>query len=283
MRFVAFAAAALVVLVTGAVQLAGSTLYGAEAVPGSLPHALAGDWPLRAAEHIGLDRVAPLRLPLARAAIERNDLELAGRLLEVAGSGATSEDLRGRLALRRGDVEEALRRFLAAGDYTAASRSIDDIGRDDPLRAYGEIRAFEARVARDGPAAEVLGEIAWREGQLAAAVAYTHADLRAEYNLRSIDAYGRALKQAPNEAAYLLAFGYQALVVGRIAEARDAYERALRAVSDPLDAELGLAAADALLGDCAAARPLATRARASGRFVPEALSPLLRAALARCP
>jgi predicted Zn-dependent protease len=276
-------AAALVVGLAATVQLAAGAAYGELAVDGSLPRRLAGDWPLRAAVRLGLDRVAPMREPLARAAIFRGDAVLAHRLLDASGPSATVDDLRGRLALRDGDSTAALRWFEQAGDFVAARAAIDALAQRDPRAAYALIRAFDRRLTGAPDVPEIAAEVLWREGQIAAAIAYAEPAQRGRYDRLALDAYRRALERAPNEETYLLAFGYQSLVLADPRGAREAYAAAARVVPDSVDAFVGLAAASADLGDCAAARAARTEARVHAPALRlEAYGPLIRAALARC-
>jgi tetratricopeptide (TPR) repeat protein len=282
MRALVLAVAAAIVLVAVAVQLATSALYGELAVAGSLPARLASDWPLRAAERTGLDRIGGLRLALARAAVFRGDEGDAQRLLAgitAPADAASAADLRGRLAQHAGDAPNALRWFVVAGDFAAARGMIDELAVRDPVAAYAVIRAFDERLGSASPAPEVEADLVWREGQIAAAIAYAHPAEAPRYNRSALEAYRRALALAPNEETYLLAFGYQSLVLGDPRAARAAYASAVRVVPDSADAFVGLAAANATLGDCSAARGALAEAH-DARL--DAYGPLIRTPLARC-
>lgn len=287
MRAFALALALVVVLAAAGVQAASSALYGSLAVPGSLPARIAGDWPLRVAERLGLDRIGTVRFALARAAVFRGDDADAQRLLAGLGNAdpaspvtlADVADLRGRLAQHDGDAPNALRWFTVAGDFAAARGTIDALAVRDPSAAYAVIRAFDERLGRGSPTPEVEADLVWREGQIAAAIGLGNPAQAEHYYRLALDAYRRALALAPNEETYLLAFGYQSLVLADPRGARDAYATAARVVPDSVDAFVGLAAADAALGDCSAAR----RALA---VVPDArldaYGPQIRTPLARC-
>jgi predicted Zn-dependent protease len=291
-RGLAFILALAVGVLAGTIQLAASAAYGELAIPASVPHALAGNWPLDAADRLGLTGVPALRAPLARAAVFRGDDALAERLLAaLSASGsdlATVADLRGRLALRRGDEAAALRWFGQAGDFAAARPLLDALAARDPLAAYAVIRGFDRRLAATSRGAEIDADLLWREGQIAAAVAYAHPTERARYDRLALAAYERALALAPNEETYLLAYGYQALVVGLPARAKTAYDAAVRVVPDSVDAYVGRAVAEATLGDCPGARAaLASASRfadASGRGPLDltGYSAMMRARLSRC-
>jgi predicted Zn-dependent protease len=279
-RIAAVVVAFAIGLLAALIQVASSAVYGELAVAGSVPRALAGDWPLRAALRLRLDRVPALRAPLARAAIFRGDTALAQRLLATLSTGDPSvNDLRGRLALRSGDAAAALRWFAEAGDFVAARPAIDALAERNPREAYALIGRFDERLG-GGASAEIGAEVLWREGQIAAAVAYSDPALSERYNRLALDAYRRALQRAPNEETYLLAYGYQALVIGDAAGAREAYRNAVRVVPDSIDAFVGLAAANATLGDCPAAR--IALARAGSLVNLSRYGPLIRRPIAHC-
>ena len=107
-------AALVVALPALAVQLIGDGLYGALAVPGSLPHALAGEWPFALAARTGLDRIAAVRVALARGAIVRGEPARARwRCSRRWRRRRRSIDLRGRVgaaAERRAGGAARLRR-----------------------------------------------------------------------------------------------------------------------------------------------------------------------------
>ena len=103
---------------------------------------------------------------------------------------------------------------------------------------------------------------------------------RDHFNQLALVAYQRALERAPNEETYLLAYGYQALVIGDPAGALEVYRNAARVVPDSIDAFVGMAAANATLHDCAAARAALARA---GRPVNLGVyGPLIRLPIERC-
>jgi tetratricopeptide (TPR) repeat protein len=281
--------AGLVVIVVAAlIQLGASATYGELAAASSLPHAIAGDWALRDALALGLDRLPALREPLARAAVARGDDADAERLLAQLGNDPDADDLRGRLAQARGDRAAALHWFSQAGDFVAAQAGIDALAERDPVEALAVIRGFDRELGAGAAAPEIAAEVDWREGQIAAAAAYAHPAERARYDAQALDAYRRALARAPNEETYLLAFGYQALVVGQPAASEGAYRAAVRVVPDSVDAYVGLAAAAAARGECASARDAYARAVAFAADqrrpadIGASYSSLIRAALARC-
>jgi tetratricopeptide (TPR) repeat protein len=288
LRSVAVACAVLA-LVALAVQAFSDGLYGALAVPGSLPHALAGDWPFALAARSGLDRIGAVRVALARGALVGNEPARAAALLAPLPATAGVVDLRGRAAWAQGDAAAALRDFAAAGDYIAAQTAIDALGARDPRAALAIVRDFERRLAAGAASPEIGAEVEWREGQIAALAAQRYPREAAAYERAALAAYRRALARAPDEEKYLLNYAFTALLLGDAAAARSAYARAAQVVPDGVDALVGVAAAAAALGDCPSARTALARARAYAADQHRAAdpaaagyAPAVRSALRRC-
>ncbi len=281
--------ALFVALLALAVQIAGDGLYGTLAVPDSLPHALAGEWPFALAARSGLDRIGAIRIALARGAIVRGEPARAAELLAPLAPSPAVLDLRGRVAQAQNDAAAALRDFLAAGDFVAAEPLIAAIGARDPVAGLPLVRDFERRLAAGGRGPEIGADADFWEGQMAASAAFRHPERAAAFRRIARDAYRRALTRAPDEETYLLNDGFTALVAGAAADARARYARAAQVVPDSVDAYVGLAVAAAVLGDCPAARSASARAAA---FAAEqhrnadpaaaGFAPAARAAYARC-
>ncbi len=233
-------------LIALAVQLAADGLYGAAAAPGSLPQALAGDWPFALAERSGLERFAGVRVALARGALARAEPGRAQALLAPLPASATVVDLRGRVALAADDPAQALRDFAAAGDFIAAQGAIDTLGARDPVRALAIVRAFARRLDTGVAGPEIAAEVEWREGQIAALAAAREPARARAYLRAALAAYGRALALAPDDEKYLLNDAYVALELGDVAAACATYARAAQVVPGSADALAGLAA-----GHCA--------------------------------
>ena len=280
-------AAGGVALLALAVQLFASALYGPVAVPFSLPHALAGEWPFTFARASGLDRFAGVRLALAQGALLRGDPAAAAMWLEPLAPTPQVVDIRGRIALAQGDTTTALRDFEAVGDFSQARAAIDRLAARDPVAALAVIADFDRRLSRDAP--EITAEVEWREGQIAAAAAAARPQQAATYDRLALAAYDRALQRAPNDEKYLLNDAFQALRVGDPRDARRAYARAAQVVPDSVDAFVGLAVSAAVLNDCATARDALARAQTFAAAQGRSADPLAagyaaapRAALARC-
>ncbi len=238
--------AALVALLALAVQLAADGLYGVVAEPGSLPYALAGDWPFALAQRTGLDRVGALRVALARGALARADPGRAQAVLAPLPGTATVVDLRGRVALAAGDPALALDDFAVAGDFIAAQAAIDALAARDPVQALAIVRSFERTLNAAKAEPEIAAEVAWREGQIAALAAARAPGQANGYLRDALAAYGRALALAPDDEKYLLNEAFVALELGDAAAACATYARAAQVVPGSADALAGLKA-----GHCA--------------------------------
>jgi tetratricopeptide (TPR) repeat protein len=235
-------------VVLGAVQLASSAVYGDLAARPSLPAAL---HPAATA----LIRWIPGQHARAQAALHDGDLDDAQRRIAALPSDPAADDLRGRLADARGDTQGAVADFVRAGDAVRAQAIIDALQTTDLDDATRLEKALASRLSRDAAASEVTGQAYWRYGQLIA------ANPRAPGYLAE-DMYERALVYAPNEETYLLAAGYQSLVVQKYAQSLELYTRAAAVVPNSADAYAGLAWSSAALGDCTAARASLAKSRA---------------------
>lgn len=282
-------AAALVVVLSALAQVSADGLYGTIALPGSVPRALAGDWPFDLAARSGLDRIPAVRLELARGAIVRDEPARAAALLAALPDSSDVIDLRGRAALLGNDTATALRDFAAAGDFIAAQAAIDALGTQDPRAALALVRDFEARLAQNDASPEISAEVEFREGTIAAAASLRYPAQADYYQRAALDAFARALERAPNEEKYLLNYAGAAIRTGDVEAAKRTFVRAAEVVPDSVDAFTGIASAAAVLGDCAAARTALAQAR---RFAAEqhrtvnaggfGYAPDIRAAIARC-
>ena len=271
------------------VQLLNDGLYGSLAVPHSLPHHIAGDWPFAVLEQTGLDRFGPVRVMLARAAIVREEPARALALLAPLAATNDVADLRGHAALLSNDPVAALHDFAIAGDFIAASAAIETLGKTDPRAALGIVRDFERQLATRASDPEIGAEVAWREGAIAAAAGARYPDEAVAYDREAFAAFGRALERAPNEEKYLLNYAFAALKLGDAATARKTYERAAEVVPDSVDGFVGVAVAAAVQKDCDAARMAFARAKtyaAAQHRVADAVAagyaPATSDALARC-
>jgi hypothetical protein len=270
LRALAAALIAIGVVVLGAVQLASSAVYGDLAVRPSLPAALHAD----AAAMLPL---IPGRHARAQALLHLGQLDAAQQLIATLPADPAAEDVRGRLADARGDHQAAATDFVRAGDAVRAQAIIDALEPTDLDAATRLEKHLASRLSRDAAAGEVTGQAYWRYGQLIAANPRTPGSL-------AEDMYERALTYAPNEETYLLAAGYQSLVIGKNRESFGFYTRAARVVPNSADAYAGLAWSSAALGDCGAALASLAKSRAlrTVAIADPADDPRVGVALHRC-
>lgn len=265
----------------GAVQLASSAAYGDVAARVSLPAAL------HAADPTLLRPLIGGRAARAAAALHDGNLATAQRLIATLPDDAATADLRGQVAQARGDRAAAIAQYVRAGDVTRAQSLIDALAATDTAQALADQRALVAALRDDPGASEVTGQAWWRLGQLQAAQAAADPAQRAALGREAERSYERALALAPNEETYLLAAGYQSMVIGDVAASGRWYAHAAEVVPNSADAYAGLAWTAALQGDCARARTDADRARAlraqqSAAVRDPRLDPVGGPALTRC-
>lgn len=259
--------------IAAVVQLAADATYGAVAEPHSLPALIVSEAPLRSALAMHLDALPGMRLTLARAAVYRRDETAATALLAALPAGPAADDLRGRHAEQRGAADEALRAYLAAGDFESAQTLIDQLADRDPVAAVGVVHAFTARISEAGYTPEIAAQAFWRQGVIEAAAGYRVPAQRTPYWAAALASYARALALAPNEETYLLAYAYQALANGDATTAQRSYTRATQVVPDSVDAFIGLAMSSAATS-CDVARDAAIRARGYAAAQHRAIEPL---------
>jgi tetratricopeptide (TPR) repeat protein len=256
------AAIAVALLIALAVQAASVALFGSLGHLPSLARAAAAEWPFAAAHATGVDRLAFVRVELARAALVRDEPARAAALVDGLPATATVADLRGRIALAAGRADEAVAEFGTAGDVVRAEATIDAVAARDPLAGYDLALAFSTETVRRGEPSPVRAEAAWRAGQRAATLAYVRPVQALYYNTLALGLYRDAVRDDPTQEAYLLADGLASLVTGDAAGSLVAYRRAVALVPDSVDAFVGVAMSAARMGDCAAARDAAGHAQA---------------------
>jgi tetratricopeptide (TPR) repeat protein len=261
LRAIGIGALAVLAAALGAVQLASSAAYGDLATRPSFPAFLHAVDP-------GLLR-GVLGGPAAQAAaaLHQGDLTTAATLIGTLPDGPVADDLRGRLAQRRGQPDAAIAAYVRAGDAVRAQALIDPLAASDPERALRDEGALVGGLHGNIAASEVTGQAWWRLGQLQAAAGYREPARRAVWWRAAESSYERALAAAPNEETYLLAAGYQSLVNGDVAGSGRWYAHAAEVVPNSADAYAGLALVAAAQSDCPRALAELARAR-SLRTVP---------------
>jgi len=261
MRSVLWLVATAALIIAAVVHVASVALFGPLGRVPSFARAAASTWPFAAAHATGADRLAFVRVELARASLVRDDPARAAALVAGLPGTATVADLRGRIALADGRPDDAVAAFGAAGDVVRAEAAIDAVAARDPLPGYDLAAAFAADTVRRDAPAPVRAQAAWRAGQLAAAVAYARPLEAPRYNAIALGLYREAVRADPTQEAYLLADGLASLVTGDVPGSLAAYRRAVALVPDSVDAGVGVAVSAARAGDCAAAREAAAQAQ----------------------
>ncbi len=202
----------------------------------------------------------PLRVGLARRAIDAAEPNRAERWIATIPAGAEHWALAGRLATLRGEPARAAHDFLEADDSLGLERAVDSLARAGDLDGAVAIeREAIARLGERRTQPDALAEAYWQLGVLEAARS-TRSKRRAEAQA-SLAAYRHAVALGPYSLKYLLAAGYQALTLGEPAVATGFFERARAAQPESAEAFAGLGHVALARGDRAAARHDLARAR----------------------
>ena len=247
------AAISVVVVICAFVQLGSDALFARAAAPLSLAAHLPPRLGTRVYET--LERVAPLpfvEAMLTGDALQRGDLPAASAHAARMAPGTLRNEDQARIALARGRHDEAVRRFLEAGDDAALQADVVKLMRTGRAR---EAYALEDRVRRRLIASKTrpnaVADSWWRLGRLA---------VRMRDVPEAERDYARARALAPLNTKYLIESGMLALQRRHDDAARALFARA--AELDPASADavagMGLAVLDA--GDRAEAERLAARA-----------------------
>jgi tetratricopeptide (TPR) repeat protein len=265
-RFVALALIAALVVVLGSLQAVASLALRESAVPGSWVRLVPPGIATR------VERLAPafpltpaLRLLLAQRALERQDTAAAARQIAELSPSRDRAALAGRLAEERGEPAAAERAYLDAGDLEGLERLVaraEDSG--DLTGALALQRAAVRRLFGDRTQTDALAEALYRLGVLEEAVAarMPAGKSRRAGELRSLDAYDRAVALAPFTQRYLIAAGSQELNLGDLGAAGSDFVRARETDPTSAVAFVGLGEVAFRRGDLAEARALLRRARA---------------------
>ena len=267
MRFVASALAALVLLVLASIQLVASLAVRNRAVAGSW---LSFVPPAAAARVERLDPAlplpSPLRLLLARRALQDGDLALASRWIVLLPPSRDRSSLEGGLAEANGDALAAARGYLAADDLSGVERLIAGAERrGDPDGALALQSEVVGRLRADRTQSDTLAEAYYRLGLLEEEASWRlpvgDARRRAD-ELHAKKAYDGALVLAPFSQRYLIAAASQELNLGDLDAAAREYARARNADPASSVALVGLGEVALRRGDVAGAGAWLARARA---------------------
>ncbi|HYW53495.1 MAG TPA: O-antigen ligase family protein, partial [Dongiaceae bacterium] len=268
-RRAAIGAALVVVLACAFVQVGSDVLLARAAAPLSLAAHLPPGLGTRVYET--LERVSPLpfvEAMLTADALQRGDLPAASAHAARMAPGTLRNEDQARIALARGRHDEAVRRFLEAGDDAALQADVVKLTRTGRAReAYALEDRLRRRLVASKTRPNAVADSWWRLGRLAARM---HDLPEAERD------YARARALAPLNTKYLIESGTLALQRRHDDAARALFARA--AEVDPGSADalagMGLAALDA--GDRAEAERLAGRALRINARAPLALRLQLR-------
>ena len=234
------------------VQLASDAVFARAAAPVSIAAQLPPGLGTRMYQT--LERIAPLpfvEAMLTEDALRRGDLAAASAHAARMPAGTRRNEDEARIALARGRHDEAINRFLEAGDDAALQADVLQLIQSGRAR---EAYALEDRVRRRLIASKTrpnaVADSWWRLGRLAVRM----------HDVQEADRdYARAHALAPLNTKYLIESGTLALQQRHADAARASFARA--AEIDPASADavagMGLAALDR--GDRAEARKLAER------------------------
>ncbi len=229
-RWARYSLAIAAALVLGAIQCISDGLLqraaASPAVPRFVPHgaavSLADALPLPAfAREIG-----------AGVAIDDGRIGDAQRLLAGLPPGPTRDDLEGRVLQARGDRRAAVARFVAAGDFSRVSATVDAMASSgDVAGAVGTQRDLVARLAKLGDL-EALAHAHWRLAQLESADGQ-HA--------RALKDYQAALQLWPLSETYLLGAANEAMGQNRLDLAMRYFKGVLALDPSSRDGQRGVA------------------------------------------
>ncbi len=255
-----YAAIACILGVLALLQLGSMALFSNAASRGSFPAHLgpgSGERIYRA-----LERVAPS--DVVEAMLARDDLanrrffEARRRIIRMA-PGAQRSELQAQLASAQGNMNEALRAYLAADDVEALQLQVDRLARSGRLGgAYEFERQIVRHLVSETTHPDALAEAWWHLGQLASGLAESRGKTWL-YNGQKD--YERALGLAPFSEKYLLAAGFQALTLHNVAAASNYFSRAIDVNPASAQAYAGLGQLALASGDRARSRFYAERSR----------------------
>lgn len=255
MRRVLFAIAGLLVFALGAIQLGSDAIFGRAGEPQSLPahlHARIGVAIYRAAAHVAQ---APfVDAMLARAALDRGDLDAAARYTERLPQSGRRDDLLGRIAQSRGRWDAAEREFVRAGDIEAIDAAVRRDADRDPARAYALEDALRARLQQSGTHPDAVAESFWQLGVLA---------WKQSKRALAMKNYRQAVTLSPLSEKYLLSAGFAEYELRDDAAAQRYFMRVLGVNPASANAYAGAGMVALRDGDRESAERYARRARAS--------------------
>ena len=242
-----------VVVIAAFVQLGSDAVFARAAAPVSLPALLPPGSGTRVYE--ALERVAPLpfvEAMLTGDALQRGDLATASAHAARMPAGTPRNEAEARIALARGRHDEAVRRFLEAGDAAALQADVLQLMQTGRApEAYALEERVRRRLAASKTRPNAVADSWWRLGRLA---------LRMNDMQQADGDYARARALAPFNTKYLIDSGTLALQRRRSDAARALFARAAEIDPGSADAVAGMGLAELERGDEAGAAKLAERA-----------------------
>ena len=258
------AALGVAIVICGFVQVGSDAVFARAAAPVSLAALLPPGTGTRIYDT--LERVAPLpfvEAMLTDDALRRGDLTAATAHAARMPAGTLRNEYDARIALARGRHDEAIRRFLEAGDNAALQADVRELMETGRAReAYALEQRVRQRLVESKTRPNAVADSWWRLGRIAA---------RMDDAPEAERDYARAHALAPFNTKYLIESGMLALQQRQPDSARASFARA--AEIDPGSADavagVGLAALDA--GDRSEAERLSVRALRMNARAPLAL------------
>jgi hypothetical protein len=263
MRAFAFVACLTLALALGVLQAIASIAAAPAAQPGSLLRLLAGAGPIVDGLDPALPMPFPLRILLARRALEAGDRARAAALAVRLGPSTDRSALEARLAELRGDAEGARRAWFDAGDYGELEQLVGNLERRGDLRGAEHLQVtIVERLRRDRTHPDTLAEAWWRLGVLEAALPARErgADGRT-YERRALGAYEHAIALAPYSAKYLISAASQELNLNELDGAQRDIARAEEAFPGSVLIPVGYGEVAVRRGDFETARKRLAEAR----------------------
>lgn len=190
--------------------------------------------------------------------------------LRLPGSPSRDE-LLARIALARGEDQLALEYFIAAPDVDAVQTRIDALERRDPAAAYALERVLTIRVDKLATHPDTVAETTFRMGEIANQQAFREVPDSARQGFwleRAMRDFQSALDRAPFSSKYAIAAGNQAMLLGRLDDARASFARAAAADPASANAVAGLGTIAYMQGDVPSARAYLSRAQRLDRDAP---------------
>ena len=247
------AAVCISIVVCAFVQAGSDAVFARAAAPVSVAAHLAPEQGARIYET--LERVAPLpfvEAMLTDGALQRGDLAAASIHVARMPAGTLRNEDEARIALARGRHDEAIRRFLEAGDDAALQADVLQLMETGRAReAYALEDRVRQRLVASKTRPNAVADSWWRLGRLA---------VRMQDVQEADRDYARARALAPLNTKYLIESGTLALQRRHADAARALFARAAEIDPGSADAVAGIGLATLDRGDRAEAAHFAERA-----------------------